>query len=124
MSSGHHNVALVCIAFLLWLAGSSMSRAVEERPASFDCGKDRTPLASIVCSDPQATAAERRTAVAYLAVYFSLGENARARFRDDHWRWLNDIAAQCTSSSTVQKLFGAPLPHLANVSFDHTHSAP
>jgi hypothetical protein len=98
MNSRSGTVVLVGIVSLLWLAGSSDLRAAEEQPASFDCAKDRTPLASIVCSDHQATAAERRTAIAYLAVYFSLDENGRTRFRSDHLRWANDLTAQCTAS--------------------------
>src|SRR5439155_14750030 len=108
MNSRRGNEALIAIVSLLWLAGSSDLRAAEERPASFDCTKDRTPLALIVCSDQSATAAERRTAVAYLASYFSLEENGRARFRNDHLRWVNDLTAQCTPSPGIlQKLLGA-----------------
>lgn len=100
------HVARVGIAFLLWLAGSCNLPALEERPASFDCATDRTPLASIVCGDPRATAAERRAGVAYLAVYFSLDENGRARFRNDHLRWVNELAAQCVPSSNPLQILG------------------
>jgi len=99
--------ALSAIVSLLWLAATSDSRAAEERPASFDCAKDRAPLALIVCRDQSAILAERRTAIAYLAFYFSLDENGRARFRSDHLHWVNDLTAQCTASpSTLQKLLG------------------
>ena len=99
--------ALSAIVSLLWLAATSDSRAAEERPASFDCAKDRAPLALIVCRDQSAILAERRTAIAYLAFYFSLDENGRARFRSDYLHWVNDLTAQCTASpSTLQKLLG------------------
>jgi Putative peptidoglycan binding domain len=108
MNSRHGFQALSAIVSLLWLAATSDSRAAEERPASFDCAKDRAPLALIVCSDQSAILAERRTAIAYLAFYFSLDENGRARFRSDHLHWVNDLTAQCTASpSTLQKLLGA-----------------
>ena len=107
MNSCHGNQALSAIVFLLWLAATSDLRAAEEQPASFDCAKHQAPLALIVCSDRRAILAERRTAIAYLAFYFSLDENGRARFRNDHLHWVNDLTAQCTASpSTLQKLFG------------------
>jgi peptidoglycan hydrolase-like protein with peptidoglycan-binding domain/uncharacterized protein YecT (DUF1311 family) len=108
MNSRRGNQALSAIVSLLWLAATSDLRAAEERPASFDCAKDRAPLALIVCSDQSAILAERRTAIAYLALYFSLDENGRTRFRSDHLHWLNDLTAQCTASpSKLQKLLGA-----------------
>src|SRR5216684_511978 len=108
MNSRHSLPALSAIVSLLWLAATSDSRAAEERPASFDCVKDRGPLASIVCSDQSAILAERRTAIAYLALFFSLDENGRARFRTDHLHWVNDLTARCIASpSALQKLLGA-----------------
>src|SRR5216684_2688142 len=108
MNSRHSLPALSAIVSLLWLAATSDSRAAEERPASFDCVKDRAPLASIVCSDQSAILAERRTAIAYLALFFSLDENGRARFRTDHLHWVNDLTARCIASpSALQKLLGA-----------------
>jgi hypothetical protein len=108
MNSRHSLPALSAIVSLLWLAATSDSRAAEERPASFDCVKDRAPLASIVCSDQSAILAERRTAIAYLALFFSLDENGRARFRNDHLHWVNDLTARCIASpSALQKLLGA-----------------
>jgi hypothetical protein len=108
MNSRHGFQALSAIVSLLWLAATSDSRAAEERPASFDCAKDRAPLALIVCRDQSAILAERRAAIAYLAFYFSLDENGRTRFRSDHLHWVNDLTAQCTASpSTLHKLLGA-----------------
>jgi Putative peptidoglycan binding domain len=107
MDCRHGLPALSAIVSLLWLAATSDSRAAEERPASFDCVKDRTALASIVCSDQSAILAERRTAIAYLALFFSLDENGRARFRNDHLHWVNDLTARCIASpNALQKLFG------------------
>jgi peptidoglycan hydrolase-like protein with peptidoglycan-binding domain len=107
MNFRHGLPASSAIVSVLWLAATSDSRAAEERPASFDCAKDRAPLASIVCSDQGAILAERRTAIAYLALFFSLDENGRARFRNDHLRWVNDLTARCIASpSALQRLFG------------------
>jgi len=108
MNSRHGLPALSAIVSLLWLAATSDAHAAGERPASFDCVKDRAPLASIVCSDQSAILAERRTAIAYLAVFFSLDENGRARFRNDHLHWVTDLTARCIASpSALQKLLGA-----------------
>ena len=103
----HGNELLVASVFLLSLVGGSDLRAAEERTTSFDCTKDRTALASIVCSNQKASAAERRTTIAYSALYFFLEENRRASFRNDHVNWVNSLIARCTpAQSPLQKMLG------------------
>jgi peptidoglycan hydrolase-like protein with peptidoglycan-binding domain len=88
------------------LAGAAAPAAAQERPVTaIECQRDRTPLALAVCADRAAIAAERRTATAYLAVYFSLDGANRAVFRNEHVQWLNGLATQCSPPA-------GPLPGL------------
>jgi peptidoglycan hydrolase-like protein with peptidoglycan-binding domain len=95
---------------LLGLTGIS---AAEDRPASFDCTKDRSLLAVTVCSDRTLTAVERRTTANYLAVYFSLDDENRTSFRNEHIKWLNGLPARCGLSPNIRQL-GADQPALSS----------
>lgn len=93
---------------LVWLAGVAAVRgapATDDGPASFDCGKDRGPLAVTVCNDRAAAAAERRTTTSYFALYFQLPEGSRSAFRTDHLQWLQGVTARCPpKQSTADQL--------------------
>jgi peptidoglycan hydrolase-like protein with peptidoglycan-binding domain len=89
---------------LLGLTGVADLRAAEDRPASFDCTRDRSLLAVTVCSDRTLTAAERRTTANYLAVYFSLDDENRTGLRNDHTKWLNGLPARCGLSPNMPAL--------------------
>jgi peptidoglycan hydrolase-like protein with peptidoglycan-binding domain len=91
---------------LLGLTGIADLRAAEDRPASFDCTRDRSLLAVTVCSDRTLTAAERRTTANYLAVYFSLEDENRTGFRNDHTKWLNGLPARCGLSPNMRQVGG------------------
>ena len=91
---------------LLGLTGIADLRAAEDRPASFDCTRDHSLLAVTVCSDRTLTAVERRTTVNYLAVYFSLDDENRTGFRNDHTKWLNGLPARCGLSPNMRQLGG------------------
>jgi peptidoglycan hydrolase-like protein with peptidoglycan-binding domain len=91
---------------LLGLTGIVDLRAAEDRPASFDCTKDHSLLAVTVCSDRTLTAVERRSTVNYLAVYFSLDDENRTGFRNDHIKWLNGLPARCGLSPNMRQLGG------------------
>jgi peptidoglycan hydrolase-like protein with peptidoglycan-binding domain len=93
---------IVGIISLLGLTGIADLCAAEDRPASFDCTRDRGPLAATVCSDRTLTALERRTTVNYLAVYFSLGDESRTSFRNDHMQWLNGLTVRCGPSPNLR----------------------
>jgi len=98
---------VVAIVSLLGLAGASSLRA-EDRPSGFDCTKDQSPLAVAVCSDKTASAAERRTSMAYMALYFSLDEPRRPAFRTEHLEWLNGITSRCSPSGNPLQMLGPP----------------
>jgi peptidoglycan hydrolase-like protein with peptidoglycan-binding domain len=97
---------IVGLISLLGLTGVADLRAAEDRPASFDCTKDRGQLAVTVCGDRTLTAAERRTTVNYLALYFSLGDESRTSFRNDHMQWLSGLTARCGPSPNLRPLGG------------------
>jgi Putative peptidoglycan binding domain len=78
-------------------------RAAEDRPAGFDCTRDRNPLAVTVCNDSTLTATERRTTENYLAAYFGLSEQSRTGFRNDHIQWLNGLTARCAPSANLRQ---------------------
>jgi peptidoglycan hydrolase-like protein with peptidoglycan-binding domain len=78
-------------------------RAAEDRPAGFDCTRDRNPLAMTVCNDHALTAIERRTTENYLAAYFGLGEESRTAFRNDHIQWLNGLTPRCAPSANPRQ---------------------
>jgi hypothetical protein len=105
MSSRRGAIVVVAV-FLFGLAAIPDLRAAGERPAGFDCTKDQSPLAVTVCGDRTAAAAERRTTIGYLALYFDLGEDSRPGFRNDHMQWLNSLTAQCSSPSNPQQVDG------------------
>jgi uncharacterized protein YecT (DUF1311 family) len=88
------------------LIGAIGARAADDGPASFDCAKDRSPLAVTICNDQPAAAAERRTAVSYLALYFKLDERSRVGFRVDHLQWIQAMSARCPQSANPRQ-FGA-----------------
>lgn len=77
--------------------------AAEDRPAGFDCTKDRNPLAVTVCNDRTLTAIERRTTENYLAAYFGLSEESRTGFRNDHIQWINGLMARCAPSANLRQ---------------------
>jgi len=87
--------ATVALAALIEARGA---RAADDGTASFDCAKDRSPLAVTICNDRPAAAAERRTTVSYLALYFKLDERSRAGFRSDHLQWIQAMSARCPQS--------------------------
>jgi hypothetical protein len=91
---------------LLGLTGIGDLRAAEDRPASFDCSRDHSLLAVAVCGDRTLTAVERRTTVNYLAAYFSLDDESRTTFRNDHIKWLNGLTARCGGSPNPRQLGG------------------
>jgi peptidoglycan hydrolase-like protein with peptidoglycan-binding domain len=93
---------------LLGLTSIADLRAAEDRPASFDCSRDHSPLAVMVCGDRTLTAVERRTTVNYLAAYFSLEDESRTSFRNDHIKWLNGLTARCGLSPNPRQLTGEP----------------
>jgi peptidoglycan hydrolase-like protein with peptidoglycan-binding domain len=101
-----HGILVGVTVSLLGLAGVGDLRAAEDRPASFDCAKDRSPLAVTVCSDRTATAAERRTTASYLAVYFGLSDESRPGFHHDHTQWLSGLTARCSSSPSLRQVGG------------------
>ena len=98
----------IMVLALVWLAGVAAVRgapATDDGPASFDCGKDRGPLAVTVCNDRAAAAAERRTTTSYFALYFQLPEGSRSAFRTDHLQWLQGVTARCPpKQSTADQL--------------------
>jgi peptidoglycan hydrolase-like protein with peptidoglycan-binding domain len=91
---------------LLGLASVADLRAAEDRPAGFDCTRDRNPLAVTVCNDRTLTAVERRTTENYLAAYFGLGEENRPAFHNDHIQWINGLAARCAPSPNPRQSGG------------------
>jgi peptidoglycan hydrolase-like protein with peptidoglycan-binding domain len=95
---------IVGVISLLGLTGIADLSAAEDRPASFDCTRDRGLLAATVCSDRTLTAVERRTTVNYLAAYFSLGDESRTSFRNDHIQWLNGLTVRCGLSPNLRPL--------------------
>jgi hypothetical protein len=88
---------------LLGLMSITGLRAADDRPAGFDCTKDRNPLAVTVCNDRTLTAIERRTTENYLAAYFGLSEESRTSFRNDHIQWINGLAARCAPSANLRQ---------------------
>ena len=88
---------------LLGLISITGLRAADDRPAGFDCTKDRNPLAVTVCNDRSLTAIERRTTENYLAAYFGLSEESRTSFRNDHIQWINGLAARCAPSANLRQ---------------------
>jgi hypothetical protein len=56
-----------------------------------------------VCNDQPAAAAERRTTVSYLALYFKLDERSRTGFRSDHLQWIQAMSAQCPQSANPRQ---------------------
>jgi hypothetical protein len=105
MSSRRRTIVAVAV-LLFGLSGIADLRAAGERPAGFDCPKDKSPLAVTVCGDRAAAAAERRTTISYLALYFGLGEESRPGFRNDHMQWVNGLTAQCSPPSNPQQVDG------------------
>jgi Putative peptidoglycan binding domain len=91
---------------LLGLAEGVHPCAAEEGPAGFNCVRDRSPLAVTVCSDRTAAAAERRTTVSYLAVYFGLSDQSRGSFHNDHIQWLKSVTTRCRPSPNLRQAGG------------------
>jgi hypothetical protein len=91
---------------LLGLAEGVHPCAAEEGPAGFNCVRDRSPLAVTVCSDRTAAAAERRTTVSYLAVYFGLSDRSQAGFHNDHTQWLKSATTRCRPSPNLRQAGG------------------
>src|SRR5579864_4346443 len=103
MRGGCGNKAAISAGLILgivqtWSTSGAQEHAVsQERAVSIECGRDQSLLAVTVCSDKAASAAERRTTAAYLALYFSLNEPQRPAFRAEHFEWLSRLAAGCTT---------------------------
>jgi peptidoglycan hydrolase-like protein with peptidoglycan-binding domain len=96
----------LALASLIMLGGAAAPAVAQERPVTaIECQRDRTPLALAVCADRATSAAERRAATAYLAVYFSLDGDRRAAFRNEHVQWLNGLVPLCSPPT-------GPLPGL------------
>lgn len=91
----------------LWLLiGTFNSTAAEPRTPGLDCAKDRSILAVLVCNDRTAALAERRATTSYLALYFTLDENTRTAFRNDHLEWLNALLTQCSRPRDLLQMLG------------------
>src|ERR1700747_552994 len=88
---------------LFGLTSGADLHGAEDRPAGFDCTKDRNPLAVTVCNDRTLTAIERRTTENYLAAYFGLSEETRAGFRNDHIQWINGLMARCAPAANLRQ---------------------
>jgi Putative peptidoglycan binding domain len=86
---------VVALVFLAGIAAVRAAPMADDGPVSFDCAKDRSPLAVTVCNDRAAVAAERRTTTSYFALYFQLPEGSRSVFRTDHLQWLQGVTARC-----------------------------
>jgi hypothetical protein len=108
--NSRHGIMVVTAVSLLGLAGVTDLRAAEDRPASFDCTKDRSPLAVTVCNDRTAIAAERRATASYFAVYYGLNDESRPGFHNDHMQWLNGVAARCSPSPNLRQPGEEQLP--------------
>jgi uncharacterized protein YecT (DUF1311 family) len=104
--NSRRGIMVAATVALAGLIGARGARAADDGPASFDCAKDRSPLAVTICNDQPAAAAERRTAVSYLALYFKLDERSRVGFRVDHLQWIQAMSARCPQSA-IPRQFGA-----------------
>lgn len=108
--NSRYGIMVVTAVSLLGLARVTDLHAAEDRPASFDCTKDHSPLAATVCNDHTAMAAERRTMASYFAVYYGLSDESRLGFHNDHTQWLNGVAARCSPSPNLRQPGGDQLP--------------
>jgi len=101
--NSRHGIIVGATVSLFGLTSVADLRAAEDRPAGFDCTRDRNPLAVTVCNDRTLTAIERRTTEDYLAAYFGLSEESRTSFRNDHIQWLNGLTARCAPSANFRQ---------------------
>ena len=104
--NSRRGIAVAATVALAGLIEARGARAADDGTGSFDCAKDRSPLAVTICNDQPAAAAERRTTVSYLALYFKLDERSRAGFRSDHLQWIQAMSSRCPQSANPRQ-FGA-----------------
>jgi len=104
--NSRRGIAVAATVALAGLIEARGARAADDGTGSFDCAKDLSPLAVTICNDQPAAAAERRTTVSYLALYFKLDERSRAGFRSDHLQWIQAMSSRCPQSANPRQ-FGA-----------------
>ncbi len=108
---------VACVAAFL-LAGTSLSHSaagyVPGQP-SIDCTKARSTVASILCSVPEAAAADWEVNAASWALYFSVNESQRQIVDADQRTWRQSLDSLCAlpRQQTLEDQAGRAMADLA-----------